>query len=823
MNTSQYNKSLPRETLIRISARIAAAIVVITCISYFYISASLQTQALEHLEQYTVQRGIRESILFTQASDNHLAFAEDFLKRLEHPEYDNPGEKPESLFARHDDGTLRIKEQFFDTDSITGIISKNVMVTDDLSRRLVIAYEMLAQYGPAWKKHFVNLYVTMPENVIMIYWPDTPWGLNAGPWEVNAKMNLNTDPDEIVVVTDETKTSQREPSWSSLYYDFAANDWMVSAIRPVTMEERYIFSVNCDILLGELFERTLNKRLAGTYNLIFDKSGKLIAHPRFMDAIQAQGGNFPISESGDPNLRRIFELAVKAEKAVIENAPDKEYLAVTRLEGPDWFFVTVFPKAIISDRAFETARFILILGVVSLLIESAILFAVLREQVAKPLTQLMDATDKVAAGDFNIMLDMQRQDEFGHLAFLFNAMSKEVNTRESALEKARLELKSINENLEDMVKRRTLELTKANKRLKDEIEERIQAENALKESEQRLRQSKEHLEKTLEELQQSQAKLIQSEKMAALGQLIAGVAHEINNPLGAIRSSSESISGVLDQTLDRIPGFFRSLPDEYRGSFLDLLNRALEKDMNISSKEERKLRRKLTRKLEEHEIEDADTVADILTDMGVYDDIGDFLPLIEYQESESVLQMAYDLSALRRNAQTIGTATDRTSKIVFALKSYAHSDTSGQAVSADITEGIETVLTLYHNQLKHGIEVIRKYEKLPAIRCYPDELNQVWTNIIHNAIHAMEGKGTLKIAVRQEDDRAVVTFTDSGKGIPDEIKERIFEPFFTTKPAGEGSGLGLDIVKKIIGKHNGKIEAESEPGGTTFRVMLPVT
>ncbi|MCP4108657.1 MAG: HAMP domain-containing protein [Desulfobacteraceae bacterium] len=340
---------------------------------------------------------------------------------------------------------MRIKEQFFDTDSITGIISKNVIITDDLIRRVLIGYEMLIQYGPAWKKHFVNLYVTMPENIILIYWPDTPWGLNACPWEVNAKMTLNTGQDEIVVVTDETKTLHREPAWSTLYYDFAANDWMVSAVRPVIIEDRYIFSVNCDILLGELFDRTLNKRLAGTYNLIFDKSGKLIVHPRFMDAIQAQGGNFPISESGDTNLQRIFELATENvdKKAVTENDHDKEYLAVTKLKGPDWFFMTVFPKAIISERAFKTARFILILGFVSLLIESAILFAVLREQVAKPLTQLMDATGKVAAGDFNIRLDMQRQDEFGHLAFLFNAMSKEVNTRESALEKARLELKSI--------------------------------------------------------------------------------------------------------------------------------------------------------------------------------------------------------------------------------------------------------------------------------------------------------------------------------------------------------------------------------------------
>jgi signal transduction histidine kinase len=132
------------------------------------------------------------------------------------------------------------------------------------------------------------------------------------------------------------------------------------------------------------------------------------------------------------------------------------------------------------------------------------------------------------------------------------------------------------------------------------------------------------------------------------------------------------------------------------------------------------------------------------------------------------------------------------------------------------------VLTLYHNQLKHGIEVVKHYESLPNIPCYPDELNQVWTNLIQNAIQAMDGQGTLEIGVAQKDHHVVVRVTDSGSGISEEIRERIFEPFFTTKPAGEGSGLGLDIVQKIIDKHHGKIEIESQPGKTTFCVILPM-
>jgi two-component system NtrC family sensor kinase len=118
--------------------------------------------------------------------------------------------------------------------------------------------------------------------------------------------------------------------------------------------------------------------------------------------------------------------------------------------------------------------------------------------------------------------------------------------------------------------------------------------------------------------------------------------------------------------------------------------------------------------------------------------------------------------------------------------------------------------------------VVRNYEDIPPLSCFPDELNQVWTNLIHNALQAMNHEGTLTIGIRQEGDNAVVSVSDNGCGIPEEIRGKIFDVFFTTKPAGVGSGLGLDIVKKIIDKHQGRIEVQSEVGvGTTFSVFLP--
>lgn len=348
-----------------------------------------------------------------------------------------------------------------------------------------------------------------------------------------------------------------------------------------------------------------------------------------------------------------------------------------------------------------------------------------------------------------------------------------------------------------------------------------------KQAEVALRAKNEELTQTLQQLQTTQNELIQSEKMAALGQLVAGIAHEINTPLGAIQASIGNISSALDQSMQQLPQLFQVLPPDRLASFFQLLDLAHRSPKLLSFREERQLRRALKQTLEANTIPQAERVADILSKMGIcLEDIcledNRLLPLLQLPNHLFVLNTAYQLSIVQNNSQNIMLAVERAAKIVFALKNYARQDYSGKKVEASIPESVDTILTLYHSQIKQGVEVYKHYASVPKVLCYPEELTQVWSNLIHNALQAMDYHGDLTITVKEQDQHVVVQISDSGCGIPADIRDRIFEPFFTTKPMGEGSGLGLDIVRRIVAKHQGKVELESQSGHTIFSVWLPM-
>ncbi len=344
-----------------------------------------------------------------------------------------------------------------------------------------------------------------------------------------------------------------------------------------------------------------------------------------------------------------------------------------------------------------------------------------------------------------------------------------------------------------------------------------------KATEQQLLQTNHNLEAALAELRTAQNQLVLSEKMAALGQLVANVAHEINTPISAVKSGGEAIAVSLEQSLHQLPRLFRQLHDDDAVEcFLKLLDLASQPKALLSSREERALIKELTQQLEAAGIDNARHKASLLVQSHPDALAGQFLCLLQHPLGDAMLDTAYNIAVMVSSATNINLAVERVSKIVFALKTFSRIDHEGEWVLAQPGVGLDMVLTLYHGRIKQDIELVRHYEEIPPVRCLPDELNQVWTNLIHNALQAMNFKGVLTLTIRKEGPAALIAISDTGCGIAPDQRERIFEPFYTTKPPGEGSGLGLDIVRKIINRHGGRIEIDSTPGqGSTFRVYLP--
>jgi two-component system, NtrC family, sensor kinase len=357
---------------------------------------------------------------------------------------------------------------------------------------------------------------------------------------------------------------------------------------------------------------------------------------------------------------------------------------------------------------------------------------------------------------------------------------------------------------------------------------------------QELELSKERATKAYLDLEASQKQLVQSDKMITLGTMVAGVAHEINTPLGAIKANSENILESLRGLIQKInPSFTHITLDDLKNS-ISVLELTKDPSTAVSSREARAIRKKVLSILEAKGTKNVEVIADYIVDLGLVEALEQEEPILSHTEIEKYLSIANDLFGIRKKSTVIQTSAERVSKIVKSLKSFMHFDQNETKMMSDLTEGMETVLIILHNKIKYGIEVIKNYgDNVPQIPCYPDELNQVWTNLIHNAIQAMSEKGTLQIDIerltnltgtpdidkRNPDYKGgyvAVSIQDSGSGISPEIRTKIFQAFFTTKPAGEGSGLGLHIIGKILEKHAGALYLESEPGKTRFTVILPV-
>jgi PAS domain S-box-containing protein len=368
-----------------------------------------------------------------------------------------------------------------------------------------------------------------------------------------------------------------------------------------------------------------------------------------------------------------------------------------------------------------------------------------------------------------------------------------------------------------------------------DIGERKAAEAALRRSEQTLRDRTQELktkndalEDTLRKLNEIHSQLLIQEKMASLGRLSAGMAHELNNPAAAAQRGASQLQATfarLEEIELGIAGLGLEEAQIKQVMALDQIAKARARNpAELSALARSDLETALDAWLRERGIDTTGELVPALVSLGYSRADLDLLAKVFTPSQFAVvidwLGLKFELYSL---VGEIGLGTGRIVELVKALKTYTHMD-QAPVQSVDVHEGLDNTLIILQNKLKRGVTVVKQYaDGLPVIQAYASELNQVWTNLIDNAIDAMDGRGTLVIRTRWNDPWVVVQIEDDGPGIPEEHQSKIFDPFFTTKGPGEGSGLGLNISRNlIVQKHHGEISVKSKPGSTRFTVHLPL-
>jgi signal transduction histidine kinase len=329
-------------------------------------------------------------------------------------------------------------------------------------------------------------------------------------------------------------------------------------------------------------------------------------------------------------------------------------------------------------------------------------------------------------------------------------------------------------------------------------------------------------------LRQNEGLLRQSEKMAALGTLSAGLAHELNNPAAAVRRSAGQLRSAVTtwSTLSNELARFNLTGDQLAA--IDELEGRIEKGQaagsNLDPLTQSDRESEVQDWLEQLGVEEAWEVAPALVssgwERGSLEELGGKFPPEAVKTLASWLAAGSTVYSL---LDEIGMGTERLSEIVLAVKSYSYLD-QGPVQEVDLHKGLENTLVILRHKLKEGVSIKREFAPdLPHIEAHGSELNQVWTNILDNAVDAMKGRGEITLRTcRHGDEMVQVDIQDNGPGVPPEIQKRIFEPFFTTKPPGLGTGLGLHIAYTIVNNHHGSINLVSEPGMTCFQVTLPI-
>ncbi len=503
------SRSLSRRTLVQIATSFGAVTLVATGVTYLLTFSELEDRSLARISQYTAERAKREEARFVTAEDNHRILRQALIQRLRlapDPEADARAEQRfDELLERTPDGAMRSRPELGRGQlHTTTWIHKDAALTPELRRRIVLLHDLCEQFFPAWRTRVQSLYISGPEGFNTGFDPLFPNWV----WEIEADWDQANE--EWAAIASVKNNPERLARWTGVTIDPTTHVPIVTLSTPVDVDGQHIATLHHDISLEALVRENLRSENSAMSHFIFRADGMLIAHPDRLDEIVNSGGLLQISS--DPALSSLYHaaLALPTTPAAGYDEASKSYFTISRLSGPEWFFMTTMPRSVVQQEAFQSAQWVLWTGLASLAMVLLLHTVILRRELAQPLQRLMDAVERMRRGE-PAQAGLDRPDELGRLGQAFDQMAADVASRDAQLRQANIEL-------EQRVQERTAELTQANQQLGLAQEEALRLLSR---------------ERELSELKSG---------------FVSLVSHEVRTPLGVIQSSAD----IIDRYGERI-------------------------------------------------------------------------------------------------------------------------------------------------------------------------------------------------------------------------------------------------------------------------------
>ncbi|MDH5546566.1 MAG: ATP-binding protein [Gammaproteobacteria bacterium] len=808
-------QTLAKSTLSSIAVRVSVLIIFITGLTYIHVTDLYSQQTLDYLERYVQERAQNDSEIFMLAEENHRSMRTSILKKL--GEQSNPEHliRFDQLFEKLPDGTTRNRKTGESEEHLPfAYMGRDVVIDNDLKHLATIFYDASLQYGSVWHHLFQNLYFTTPNNVLIGYWPEFP------NWAHDLPADFDMTTQEYVWIADTQHNPNRKMVWTGLFYDLGSKSWMTSIETPIDYNGKHIATIGNDVTLNELISRTLNVNLEGSYNIIFRDDGRMIAHPELLTHVQTNQQPKLIQDMNNPVLKNIFE-AVKNHQSssmIIDDPGLDAYLAVARYEGPDWHFVTVYPRNLVNGAAYDTASFILIAGILSLALELLIFYSVIRRKVALPFSSFLTTIGRVSRGDYDSKLDDSRKDELGHFAAAFNHMIQVVQERTRQLESSQNLLKKAleKETREAQNNRALFELSPIGLALTNMRGDLIEVNSAYANI----------IGYTTEECSELSYWDITPEKYALMEQQQLNSLNQTGR-YGPYEKEYRHKNGHLVPV--RLVGMILYRDGE-RFIWSSVENIASEKNIQ---KHLEQLVKERTQELENAQTElirreRLATLGQLTATVSheMRNPLAAIRPAVyilkrKFAETEDE-SVAKVLERIDRNITRCDHIIDelldfaRTSNLYFSniqidewLKEVVKEQTIHPGIMVDLELGLNEV----------------------SIRIDSNKARRAIINIIENACHAMlndsraspiHDKCRLRISTRQNSHYIEISVEDNGIGMSQDVLDQIFEPLYSTKSFGVG--LGMPIIKQIMNQHNGEIDIVSTPGhSTTVTLRFPIS